>query len=82
VIENYSTLEFVYPDHVTAYRDFLLREIDRLHASAAIEIEQMRVHSPALLQAKRRDLLQQTKPLEDDLVQLLSTSIWNIRLSP
>lgn len=76
-----SKLQFSYPAHVTDYKEFLICQINEIHRCAATEIQQARIHSPAVIQAKRREIMERTRPLEDALVQLLSTSAWNIALS-
>lgn len=74
-------IEFVYPDHVSQYRDFLLAEIRRVHESAQVELTRLRIVSPEVIQATHRRVIEQCKPLEDELVRLLSRSTWNVVLS-
>jgi hypothetical protein len=68
-------IETVYPDYVTQYRDFLLAEVRRIEQQAQGELRQLRIVSPAVVEAKRREVLRRTQPLHDELTRLISRSI-------
>jgi hypothetical protein len=74
-------LEVIYPAHVTAYRDFLIAEIQRIEQCAQAQLQEHRIINPRLIEAKHVEVLIQTQPLRDELVRLLSTTVCNYLVS-
>jgi hypothetical protein len=74
-------VETIYPSHVTAYRDFLLAEIQRIEQAAQAELRQSRIASPEMIKAKHREVLTRTQPLHDELIRLLSITTCNYLLT-
>lgn len=74
-------IETTYPPHVTAYRDFLLSQIEQVEQAAQIELEQSRDYSQRAVEAKRREVIELTRPYHNELVRLLSRTTCNYILS-